>query len=147
MPTFRSLLSSFALLLTAASCSGGTAAIPQTPPGSLPACNAGTQVQLAMPASGSQGNSSGPGFVQIVVDASTNVLADTWNVQLLDYAGNLAQGGTLVPASTPGGSKPFPTNFYYNSPTPPLFVNDVYKVFVNKFTSDCQPLLVGAFST
>jgi hypothetical protein len=145
MLRFRTL-APLALAFAASSCAGGTANIPQTPPGTLPPCSVGTQVQLSNPQSGSEGNPTNGGYVQIIVNASTNVLAGQWNAMLLDYSGNLAQGGVFVPVAA-GIEHPFPHNQFYNATIPTLFPRDVYKVFLNKVTSKCQPALVGAFST
>ena len=128
-------------------CSGGNTTIPENPPGTLPPCSAGTQVQLARPLSGSQGNPSNPGTVQVVADATTDVFGTSWNVVMIDYVGNVSQGGLLVPATVPGSYRPFAKNFYYNATIPPLFPQDIYKAYVNKYKSSCQPLLVGSFTT
>jgi hypothetical protein len=147
MPKFHPVRRSpllLALALTA--CAGGTVDIPQTPPGTLPPCSVGTQVQLSSPLSGSQGNPTNVGFVQIILNADTDVLGNQWNAMLLDYSGNFAQGGLFVHVAA-GIQTPFRHNVFYNATIPPLFAHDVYKVFLNKLTSKCQPALVGAFST
>jgi hypothetical protein len=46
-----------------------------------------------------------------------------------------------------GIQRPFATNFFYDATIPPLFAHDVYKVFLNKVSSTCQPALVGSFGT
>jgi hypothetical protein len=147
MPMLRlSSLAPLAIALALSSCAGGTANIPQTPPGTLPACSVGTQVQLSSPTAGSEGNPTNGGYVQIIVNATTNVLGGQWNAMLLDYAGNFSQGGVFVPVAA-GIQHPFANNKFYNATIPTLFPRDVYKVFLNKVTSKCQPALVGAFST
>jgi len=141
-----STLSPLAFALGLSSCAGGTANIPQTPPGTLPPCSVGTQVQLSNPTTGSEGNPTNGGYVQIIVNADTNVLAGEWNAMLLDYAGNFTQGGIFQPVAS-GIEHPFASNKFYNATIPTLFPRDVYKVFLNKVTSKCQPALVGSFST
>jgi len=148
MPKLRTLLPALAVLALSAtvSCSTGTAPIPQNPGGSPPPCNPGTQVQLSNPRSGSQGNPSSLGRVQVVANATSNVLGASWNLILLDYAGNSVAGGTLTPSASPGSFKPFANNFYLDSTVGSLFPNDVYKVYLNQSTSSCQPPLIGSFS-
>ncbi len=146
MPRLHPRSSILALLAFTTACAGGTANIPQTPPGTLPPCSVGTQVQLSSPLSGSQGNPSNIGFVQIILNAGTDVLGSDWNVMLLDYSGNLAQGGLFEHVAA-GIQRPFPNNVFYDATIPSLFPHDVYKVFLNKVTSKCQPALVGSFGT
>ncbi len=133
--------------LFAAACSGSTTNIPQTPPGSLPACNPGTQAQLSVPINGATGFGTQTGYVQVVLDAKTDVLGGVWNLILLDAQGNTVVGGILYPASGTGGTAPYPTNEYYNATIPSLGANTIYKAFLNKTSSSCQPALVGSFST
>ena len=151
MTTLKARLfgSALSLLVSTAACSAGTAPFPpQNPPGTLPPCNSGAQVALSIPVSGSQGFTTQSGYVQIVLNATTNVLGDNaWNVVLLDYIGNQTQGGLFAPASGYGGIKPFPANYYYNATIPSLLPGDIYKVYLNKISSTCQPELVGSFTT
>jgi hypothetical protein len=80
-------------------------------------CSPGTPVQLSMPQNGSTGNPTHLGSIQIVVDAN------------------------------PGGSHPFPTDYYYNGSVSPLTAGDVYNVYLNQTTSQCSPMFLGSFGT
>jgi hypothetical protein len=149
MPIPRKSLELAALLamLSTAACSVGSNPLPQNPPGTLPPCNPGTQVQLSSPLSGSVGNSNTLGSLQIVVNADHDVLGTAWNAVLLSQASQLVQGGPFFVAKAPGLFAPFVTNYYYNATLPPLFPHTIYKAYINDPKSSCQPLLVGAFST
>jgi hypothetical protein len=133
--------------LSTAACSVGSNPVPQNPPGTLPPCNVGTQVQLSEPLSGSVGNPNTIGRIQIVVNADHDVLGNSWNAVLLSQAASLVQGGPFIPAKTPGLFAPFVTNYYYNATIPPLFPHTIYKAYVNNVTSTCRPALIGSFAT
>lgn len=148
MLSFRPVASLAVLVLLATNaCSTGSNPVPANPPGSLPPCNPQAAVQLSYPLSGSQGNSNTPGHVQIVINATKNVIPTGWRVLLYDVYGNLAQGGFLTVAHNPTQFAPFQNNFYYNATAPTLFSNDIYKAYLNLTTSSCQPLLIGSFAT
>jgi hypothetical protein len=136
-----------AAVLALGACSGSSTNIPQTPPGTLPPCNPGTQAQLSIPRSGATGVGTQSGYVQVVVDATTDVLGGDWNLDLLDAQGIQNFSGILYPASGYGGTTPFPTNFYYDATTGTLTSGAIYKVFLNKVSSACQPALIGSFAT
>ena len=142
---YRSLL--LATTVALAACSGGTGNIPQNPPGTLPPCNPGTQAQLSQPISGAQGVGTATGFVQVVVNAGSDVLNGGWNLILLDAQGNTISGGILSPASGYGGTHPYATNFWYNATIPTLGSGTIYKAYINKTSSSCQPAFVGSFAT
>jgi hypothetical protein len=139
-------LSGAALLaLCMTSCSSNSNPVPTNPPGTV--CSVGTQVQLSNPLPNSSGVPTTIGQVQIVVNANTDLLGSSWNTYLVDFGGNKIQGGTLKLTTNPGGPHPFPNNYYYNSTIPQLTFGDSYNVYINQFTSQCTPALVGSFGT
>ena len=138
------LVAAVVLALSTASCAGNNSnPVPTNPPGVT--CSVGTSVQLFHPTPGSRGNPTTIGSVQIVVDASTDLLGGNWNTILVDQFGNKTQGGTLTLTRSSGG--PYPTNYYYNSSVPTLTRGSSYSVYINQFTSQCTPAGVGTFGT
>ena len=72
-----------ALVLSTAACSSHASnTVPTNPPGVT--CNIGTQVQLANPLPGATGVPTNIGQLQIVVNASTDILGGNWNTILVD---------------------------------------------------------------
>ena len=132
------------VVATTAACSQSNV-VPQNPPGTP--CSAGAQVQLSSPLAGAQGVPFATGHIQIVVDASTNILGTTWNAVLIDPSGAIITSSTLTPSASPGSYKPFATNFYYGATIPVLGPSNVYKAYVNTTMSSCAPALIGAFAT
>jgi len=131
-------------ILGSAACSVTPAPVPISPSG--PSCGLPAQFELSHPLSGAQGVPTSLGQVQIVADASSDVLGSTWNVVLLEKGANVYQG-LILPSTSPGTFKPFPTNFYYTAPVPPLYASDVYGVYLIKTSGTCAPALVGSFTT
>jgi hypothetical protein len=134
------------LLIATASCNGNSStSVPPNPPGTT--CSPGTPVQLSMPQNGSTGNPTHLGSIQIVVDANIDLLGNSWDLVLVDEFGKHSRSGTLSLASNPGGSHPFPTDYYYNGSVSPLTAGDVYNVYLNQTTSQCSPMFLGSFGT
>jgi hypothetical protein len=126
-------------------CSSHSNPVATNPPGAT--CSIGTQVQLANPLPGATGVATNIGQITIVVNANSDILAGNWNGILIDQFGNQIQGGTFTLTSDHGGPHPYPTDYYYNSSIPQLNVGTGYRMFLNQFTSQCNPLFVGSFST
>ncbi|MBC5810749.1 MAG: hypothetical protein GIW95_07860 [Candidatus Eremiobacteraeota bacterium] len=140
-------------LLGLTACSGGGnngTSIPNQISGT---CDPGTQVQLANPISGQSGVSTNPGSVVVVANGNNNTLGNTfqsWNVVLQDNFGNQFAAGNLVLATRPGNIAapgPYPSDFYYSSSISNLSPGRTYSVGLNIFTSNCNPLFIGSFST
>ena len=133
------------LVLGTASCAGQAHPVPTNPAG--PSCSIFTQVQLTVPQPKSTGVPTNIGKVQIVVNASQDILGDQWNAILQDQFGNSIQGGTFTLTTNSGGPHPFPHNYFYNASIPILSPGVTYGVYMNQLVSACTPLFVNTFST
>lgn len=145
MATTRLGLASAALVLATASCAGQAQPVPANPPGTT--CSLFTQVQQTVPTPKSSGVPTNIGKVQVVVNASQDILGNQWNAVLTDQFGNSIQGGTFAVTTNSGGPHPFPHDYYYNASIPILSPGVTYGVYMNQLTSGCTPLFVNSFST
>jgi hypothetical protein len=142
----------FALLLAACSGSGVLGGLGPVF-GNQPACDTGTQVQLANPAPSQNGVNSNIGQITIVASGNSNNLYNTygqWNVVLtpLNFGTGSIEGGPLSLVDGRSLNHPFASDFYYASSVPNLQPGVTWNVTLQQNNgTNCTPASVGTFST
>ncbi len=113
-------------------------------------CNPGTQVQLASPLPGQAGVSTGIGNIIIVANDNNNFLGTSFGqfgLNVVSPNGATLNTSSLTPVPFQNGPHPFPRDFYYSGNLQGLGAGLNYSVFLNQFTTNCNPLFIGTFST
>jgi len=136
------------ILLSA--CGGGSSG--STFGNTFGSCDPGTAVQLARPAQGQTGVSTGQNPIEIVASSDQNTLhANYSNFSLILQPQN---GGGSTITSSPlnivpdnSGPHPFTSDFFYSGSVPTLQFGTVYTVLLNEPTLGCTPVAIGSFST
>jgi hypothetical protein len=148
MISIRSTLILAATLALTACGGGGTGN--SSLPNSFGPCDPGTSVQLARPSQGQFGASSNTTSIEIVASGNGNTLGNSFGSFDLILQNNVSGSITSSPltaASDPSGPHPFGSDFFYSGSIPGLQFGTNYTVFLNAFTSNCNPVAIGSFST
>jgi len=142
-----SLVLAATLALTA--CGGGSTGS-SLPPNTIGACDPGTSVHLARPSQGQFGVPTNTPSIEIVASGNNNTLGASFqNFDLLLQSSNSGTitSSPLTATSDPSGPHPFTSDFFYQGNISGLQFGQNYTVFLNAFTSNCNPVAIGGFST
>ncbi len=155
----RALLVACSLLAVTA-CSGGGSSGTSPVPNTNGPCSFDAQagnVQLAFPQNGAQVSSGSVNRLEVVAAGNQLAFSSSFgNYMLVAISqfnnGLVAATGNLGVASDPNGYHPFPQppgDFYYAAGITQGSIQpgQVYNVYLNIQSNQCQPTLVGSFQT
>lgn len=108
-------------------------------------------MQLARPASGTNGVSTNTTQIEIVASDKNNQLFNSYTsfqVLLVDQFNRTYSGGALTLTSDNTGPHPYASDFYYNSAFPNGLPGGLgFTAYLNVPNSNCNPVALGTFST
>jgi hypothetical protein len=114
-------------------------------------CDPGTSVQLARPNPNQAGVPTSTSSIEIVASGNNNTLYSSYQsfeLIAVPQFGNQITTGGLSLVSDSSGPHPFQSDFYYSGTlSGGLSPGQLYVVYLNSFTSNCQPIAIGQFST
>lgn len=119
-------------------------------------CNPQQGIQLARPLNGQSGVSSSTGSIEIVADGSQNgnpaslyQTYQSWDIVVVpQFGGGQTTTGPLQLTSDTSGPHPYNQDFYFvGNLQGGLAPGQVYNVYLNTFTTNCNAVQIGQFST
>lgn len=153
-PPFRTRIArailAFVSLAALAACGGSSGSTPAPPFGP---CNPDAQVALSKPIQGSTGVPATITSIEIVANGNNNQLYTSYAqyqlVAVPSFGSPFNSNNNLSLTSDPNGYHPFPSDFYYtaNFNSGQFAPGNTYAIYLNVNSTNCQPSLVGTFST